>query len=187
MRYACRHMTTILLSSPNPPDRAIGHIVRAHHRHKARCVEDGRPVLPVLPASMTYPRKRFCGQSVSCSCFAGRSTARTWLLSDRSPRIRPIRYATTQARSRTAHVANFDDVLKRSRHGGRIENTVEIRILLDELGWERREGLIFSRCWVCPIPKRAGSVGAPSALFVPGWHALAIIHCRRSTAKPTLS
>ncbi len=70
--------------------------------------------------------------------FSGRSTARTWLLSiARRVVVDQIRYNTS--RPRPAHVVDLDDVLGGLGGGSRIENMVEIRILLDGLEPERRE------------------------------------------------
>ena len=72
--------------------------------------------------------------------FSGRSTAKTWLLSiARRVVVDQIRY--NSSRPRPAYVVDLDDVLA----GGRIENMVEIRILLDGLEPERREALVLTQ------------------------------------------
>jgi RNA polymerase sigma-70 factor (ECF subfamily) len=76
--------------------------------------------------------------------FTGRSTARTWLLSiARRVVVDQIRYNTS--RPRTVRVADVDDALGQGRRGSRIENIVEIRILLDGLDAERREALVLTQ------------------------------------------
>jgi RNA polymerase sigma-70 factor (ECF subfamily) len=76
--------------------------------------------------------------------FTGRSTARTWLFSiARRVVVDQIRYNTS--RPRTAHIADLDDVLGSGSRGSRIEDIVEIRILLDGLDPKRREALVLTQ------------------------------------------
>ena len=76
--------------------------------------------------------------------FTGRSTARTWLFSiARRVVVDQIRYNTS--RPRTAHIADLDDVLGSGSRGSRIEDIVEIRILLDGLDPQRREALVLTQ------------------------------------------
>jgi RNA polymerase sigma-70 factor, ECF subfamily len=92
--------------------------------------------------------------------FTGRSTARTWLLSiARRVVVDQIRYNTS--RPRTAHVADVDDALGQGRRGSRIENIVEIRILLDGLGSERREALVLTQVLGLSYAEAAQVCGCP--------------------------
>lgn len=89
--------------------------------------------------------------------FTGRSTAKTWLLSiARRVVVDQIRYTTS--RPRPAHVVDLDHVLG---GGDRIENLVEIRILLDGLDPERREALVLTQVLGLSYAEAADVAGCP--------------------------
>jgi RNA polymerase sigma-70 factor (ECF subfamily) len=89
--------------------------------------------------------------------FSGRSTAKTWLLSiARRVVVDQIRYNTS--RPRPAYVVDLDDVVG---GGGRIENMVEIRILLDGLDPERREALVLTQVLGMTYAEAADVCGCP--------------------------
>lgn len=88
--------------------------------------------------------------------FTGRSTAKTWLLSiARRVVVDQIRY--NSSRPRPAYVVDLDDM----RSGGRIENMVEIRILLDGLEPERREALVLTQVLGMSYAEAADVAGCP--------------------------
>lgn len=92
--------------------------------------------------------------------FSGRSTARTWLLSiARRVVVDQIRHNTS--RPRPAHVVDLDDVLGGAGGGHRIENMVEIRILLQGLDAERREALVLTRVLGMSYAEAADVCGCP--------------------------
>jgi len=92
--------------------------------------------------------------------FAGRSTARTWLLSiARRVVVDQIRY--NKSRPRLSHVADLDDAFGRDRRGTRIENMVEIRILLDGLEANRREALVLTQVLGLSYAEAAEVCGCP--------------------------
>lgn len=92
--------------------------------------------------------------------FSGRSTAKTWLLSiARRVVVDQIRYDTS--RPRPAHVVDLDDVLGATASGDRIENMVEIRILLDGLDPERREALVLTQVLGLSYAEAADVCGCP--------------------------
>jgi RNA polymerase sigma-70 factor (ECF subfamily) len=92
--------------------------------------------------------------------FSGRSTARTWLMSiARRVVVDQIRYNTS--RPRPAHVVDLDDVLGAAGGGTRIENLVEIRILLDGLDPERREALVLTQVLGLSYAEAADVCGCP--------------------------
>ena len=96
----------------------------------------------------------------SLSRFTGRSTARTWLLSiARRVVVDQIRYNTS--RPRAAYVADLDDAVGHGRRSSRIEDMVEICILLDGLGAERREALILTQVLGLSYAEAAGVCGCP--------------------------
>lgn len=92
--------------------------------------------------------------------FAGRSTARTWLLSiAHRVVVDQIRYRTS--RPRTLHLVGPDDALLQGRGGSRFENTVEIRILLEGLDPERREALVLTQLLGLSYAEAAKVCGCP--------------------------
>ncbi len=92
--------------------------------------------------------------------FSGRSTAKTWLLSiARRVVVDQIRYNTS--RPRPAYVLDLDDVLGARRGGDRIEEMVEIRILLDGLEIERREALVLTQVLGLTYAEAADVCGCP--------------------------
>ena len=92
--------------------------------------------------------------------FSGRSTAKTWLLSiARRVVVDQIRYNTS--RPRPAYVLDLDDVLGDRRGGNRIEEMVEMRILLDDLPAERREALVLTQILGLSYAEAADVCGCP--------------------------
>ncbi|MDY6997366.1 MAG: RNA polymerase sigma factor SigC [Actinomycetota bacterium] len=90
--------------------------------------------------------------------FSGRSTAKTWLLSiARRVVVDQIRYNTS--RPRPAYVVDLDDVI--GGGGDRIENLVEIRILLDGLDPDRREALVLTQVLGMSYAEAAEVCGCP--------------------------
>ena len=79
---------------------------------------------------------------------------------DRPSRSRDqIRYNTR--RPRAAHVADLDDALGQGRRGSRIENIVEIRVLLDGLDPKRREALVLTQVLGLSYAEAAKVCGCP--------------------------
>lgn len=92
--------------------------------------------------------------------FTGRSTAKTWLLSiARRVVVDQIRYNTS--RPRPAHVIDLDDVASGRRNGTRIEDLVEIRMLLDGLDSDRREALVLTQVLGLSYAEAADVCGCP--------------------------
>lgn len=76
--------------------------------------------------------------------FAGRSSARTWLLSI-ARRVVVDQVRRSQARPRTTVEVDMDGLLRGSGNCARFEDVVEIRMLLDGLAPERRDALILTQ------------------------------------------
>ncbi|WP_118915374.1 RNA polymerase sigma factor SigC [Mycobacterium shigaense] len=92
--------------------------------------------------------------------FSGRSTARTWLLSiARRVVVDQIRY--NASRPRTIHVDLEEMEGLGPADGSRIENAVEIRMLLDQLAPERREALILTQVLGLSYVEAAVVAGCP--------------------------
>lgn len=92
--------------------------------------------------------------------FTGRSTARTWLLSI-ARRVVADHLRSKMRRPRIAQVADLDEALGQGRRGSRIENMVEIRILLDGLDPKRREALIVTQVLGLSYAEAAEVCGCP--------------------------
>lgn len=92
--------------------------------------------------------------------FSGRSTARTWLLSiARRVVVDQIRYNTR--RPRLAYAVDLDDAFAQGGRGSRIEDMVEIRILLDGLEPNRREALVLTQLLGLSYAEAAQICGCP--------------------------
>jgi len=92
--------------------------------------------------------------------FKGRSTARTWLLSiARRVVVDHIRY--NASRPRTVYVTDLDNAVGRVRRGSRIENIVEVRMLLDGLDPERRVAMVLTQVLGLSYAEAAGVCGCP--------------------------
>lgn len=92
--------------------------------------------------------------------FSGRSTARTWLLSI-ARRVVADHFRYKSRRPRTAFVEDLDDVSGQAGRGNRIENMVEIRMLLDGLDANRREALIVTQVLGLSYAEAAEICGCP--------------------------
>lgn len=92
--------------------------------------------------------------------FAGRSSARTWLLSiARRVVVDQIRH--NSSRPRTTHVTDFDAAAGAARRGSRIENMVEVRLLIDGLDAQRREALVLTQILGLSYAEAAEISGCP--------------------------
>lgn len=96
----------------------------------------------------------------SLPAFTGRSTARTWLLSI-ARRVVVDHFRARARRPRSANVADLDEALGQARRGSRIEDMVEIRVLLDGLEPKRREALIVTQVLGLSYAEAAEVCGCP--------------------------
>lgn len=76
--------------------------------------------------------------------FAGRSSARTWLLSI-ARRVVVDQIRRNQARPRTTGAVDVEALLDVSAPAARFEEAVEIRMLLDGLDPDRRDALVLTQ------------------------------------------
>ena len=91
--------------------------------------------------------------------FAGRSSARTWLLSI-ARRVVVDQVRRNQARPRTTSF-DLDGLLSRPQHTARFEDVVEARILLDGLSPERRDALVLTQLLGLSYGEAAEVCGCP--------------------------
>lgn len=92
--------------------------------------------------------------------FEGRSTARTWLLSI-ARRVVADQIRHNKSRPRTAHVADLDGTVTHARRASRIEDVVEIRMLLDGLDSDRREAFVLTQVLGLSYAEAAEVGGCP--------------------------
>lgn len=92
--------------------------------------------------------------------FAGRSSARTWLLSI-ARRVVVDQVRRNQARPRTTAQVDLDALLSTPQSAARFEDVVEVRLLLDGLTPERRDALILTQVLGLSYDEAAEVCGCP--------------------------
>ena len=91
--------------------------------------------------------------------FAGRSSARTWLLSI-ARRVVVDQIRRNQARPRTTSQVDLEGLVNTSQ-AARFEDLVEVRILLDGLSPERRDALVLTQVLGLSYDEAAEVCGCP--------------------------
>lgn len=92
--------------------------------------------------------------------FAGRSTARTWLLSI-ARRVVVDQIRRNQARPRTTGQVAVEDLLATSHDAARFEDVVEIKMLVDGLEPDRRDALVLTQVLGLSYTEAAEVCGCP--------------------------
>lgn len=92
--------------------------------------------------------------------FAGRSSARTWLLAI-ARRVVVDQIRRSQARPRTTGQVDLEGLLSRRQHGARFEDVVEVRLLLDGLAPDRRDALVLTGVLGLSYDEAAEVCGCP--------------------------
>jgi RNA polymerase sigma-70 factor (ECF subfamily) len=92
--------------------------------------------------------------------FAGRSSARTWLLSI-ARRVVVDQVRRNQARPRTTAQVDLEGLLDSPRSAARFEDVVEVRLLLDGLDPDRRDALILTQVLGLSYDEAAEVCGCP--------------------------
>lgn len=92
--------------------------------------------------------------------FAGRSSARTWLLSI-ARRVVVDQIRRNQARPRTTSQVDLEGVLNTPRTAARFEDIVEVRVLLDGLDADRRDALVLTQVLGLSYDEAAEVCGCP--------------------------
>lgn len=91
--------------------------------------------------------------------FAGRSSARTWLLSI-ARRVVVDQIRRNQARPRTTTEVSLEGLLDTSQ-GARFEDVIEIRMLLDDVNSDRRDALVLTQVLGLSYAEAAEVCGCP--------------------------
>ncbi|MFV0496288.1 RNA polymerase sigma factor SigC [Mycobacterium sp.] len=149
--------TTLLAKAAGRGDRAaLSQFIAATQRDVWRTV-----AYLADPASADdLTQETFLRAIRSLPRFAGRSSARTWLLSI-ARRVVADQIRHDRSRPRTTHLADLDDVAPRGRQASRIENIVEIRMLLDSLDAGRREAFVLTQVLGLSYAEAAEVGGCP--------------------------
>lgn len=92
--------------------------------------------------------------------FAGRSSARTWLLSI-ARRVVVDQIRRNQARPRTTSQVDLEGVLSTRPTAARFEDIVEVRVLLDGLDADRRDALVLTQVLGLSYDEAAEVCGCP--------------------------
>ena len=92
--------------------------------------------------------------------FAGRSSARTWLLSI-ARRVVIDQIRRNQARPRTTGQVDLEELLSTSPAPARFEDVIEVRMLLDGLDPDRRDALILTQVLGLSYDEAAEVCGCP--------------------------
>lgn len=92
--------------------------------------------------------------------FAGRSSARTWLLSI-ARRVVVDQIRRNQARPRTTSQVDLEALPTSPQIAGRFEEIVEIRMLLDGLSPDRRDALVLTQVLGMSYDEAAEICGCP--------------------------
>lgn len=92
--------------------------------------------------------------------FAGRSSARTWLLSI-ARRVVVDQIRRNQARPRTTSQVDLEGLLSGPPAGARFEDIVEVRLLLDGLEPDRRDALLLTQVMGLSYSEAAEVCGCP--------------------------
>lgn len=92
--------------------------------------------------------------------FAGRSSARTWLLSI-ARRVVVDQIRRNQARPRSTGQVDLEGLLSGSPAGARFEDMVETRMLLDGLEPDRRDALVLTQVLGLTYGEAAEVCGCP--------------------------
>ena len=92
--------------------------------------------------------------------FAGRSSARTWLLSI-ARRVVVDQVRRNQARPRTTSQVDLEGLHRAPQGAARFEDVVEIRVLLEGLTPERRDALVLTQVLGLSYDEAAEVCGCP--------------------------
>ncbi len=92
--------------------------------------------------------------------FAGRSSARTWLLSI-ARRVVVDQIRRNQARPRTTSAVDLEGLLTQAQSGAGFEEIVEARMLLDGLAPDRRDALVLTQVLGLSYDEAAEVCGCP--------------------------
>ena len=149
-------LTRLALAAGRGDRAALGQVIRATERDVGRTVAvradagvaDDRTQGTYLRGLGALPR------------FAGRSSARTWLLSI-ARRVVVDQIRRNQARPRTTSSFDVAGLLNAAPAGARFEDIVEVRMLLDGIDPDRRDALVLTQILGLSYSEAAEVCGCP--------------------------
>lgn len=150
-------LTALALSAGRGDAAALERFIRATHRDVWRLVAylNGAP-----GAADDLTQETFLRAIAALPRFAGRSSAKTWLLSiARRVVVDQIRY--NQSRPRTNQGVDVDALLESQRPVRSFEHMVEVRLLLDGLDADRRHALLLTQILGLSYAEAAEVCGCP--------------------------
>lgn len=149
-------VTQLALAAGRGDRRALDQFIRATERDVWRLVA----FLADPGSADDLTQETFLRAIGALPRFAGRSSARTWLLSI-ARRVVVDQIRRNQARPRTTSSVDVEELLSTSHEVGRFEDVVEIRMLVDGLEPDRRDSLILTQVLGLSYAEAAEVCGCP--------------------------
>lgn len=149
-------VTQLALAAGRGDRRALDQFIRATERDVWRLVA----FLADPGSADDLTQETFLRAFGALPRFAGRSSARTWLLSI-ARRVVVDQIRRNQARPRIAAPVDLDGLLDRSPGSGRFEDIVEVKMLLDGLEPDRRDALLLTQVLGLSYAEAAEVCGCP--------------------------
>ncbi len=149
-------VTQLALAAGRGDRRALDQFIRATERDVWRLVA----FLADPGSADDLTQETFLRAFGALPRFAGRSSARTWLLSI-ARRVVVDQIRRNQARPRIAAQVDLEGLLERSPGSGRFEDIVEVKMLLDGLEPDRRDALLLTQVLGLSYAEAAEVCGCP--------------------------
>ncbi len=154
-------LTTLALAAGTGDRVALDRFVRASQREVWRLVAH----LAGVGLADDLTQETYLRAIPSLARFAGRSTARTWLLSI-ARRVVVDHIRAARSRPRTTRSVDWTEAADRRqadahRAAAGFEDVVELNLLLDELDAERREALVLTQVLGLRYAEAAEICGCP--------------------------
>ncbi|MCP2167091.1 RNA polymerase sigma factor SigC [Goodfellowiella coeruleoviolacea] len=154
-------LTALALAARRGDKPALDQFVRASQREVWRLVAH----LAGIGLADDLTQETYLRAIPSLTRFAGRSTARTWLLSI-ARRVVIDHIRTTRSRPRLTRAVDWAEAADRRQAAAHhalpgFEDLVELNMLLDQLDPERREALVLTQVLGLPYAEAAEVCGCP--------------------------
>ncbi|WP_328389894.1 sigma-70 family RNA polymerase sigma factor [Streptomyces sp. NBC_00400] len=152
-------LTALALAARKGDPEAVERFIRASHRHVWRFVAH---LSGETNSADDLAQETFLRALTGLPRFAGRSCARTWLLSI-ARRVVIDRYRSAAARPRIADVDDWQAVAERRQPSGLpgFDDGLALTELLEALDGERREAFVLTQLVGMPYADAAAIVGCP--------------------------
>lgn len=152
-------LTTLALAARDGDPDAVERFIRASHHHVWRFVAH---LSGDTNSADDLAQETFLRALTGLPRFAGRSCARTWLLSI-ARRVVIDRYRSAAARPRIADIHDWQAVVEHRQPSGLpgFDDGLALRELLDALDGERRQAFVLTQLLGMPYADAAALVGCP--------------------------